>query len=287
MSDSYINEIKQVYPHLVIEKWERNKIGQNNDVFIINDSLVFRFPKYEKGIVQLQDETTILDSIKINGVEVPRLLYQSFQQLEVGKVFTGYPLISGESLKKQDVELMQEDDVHQLATQLVSFLKELHATPIKELEPKLHLEKKNGYEEMLNLYKNIQQKLYPHMRQDAKEQVTSMFEDFLGDDKNREMELTLVHGDFGASNILWESTTLSGVIDFGGAGIGDPAYDLAGILSSYGEDFFKRCISMYPNGEEIKERVTFYQRTFALQEALHGVENNDKQAFENGIRDYQ
>ena len=80
---------------------------------------------------------------------------------------------------------------------------------------------------------------------------------------------------------------ISGIIDFGSSGLGDPAYDFAGILSSYGEDFFSRVISLYPNGEEISKLVKFYKSTFALQEALHGIENNDRKAFENGVKDYK
>lgn len=103
------------------------------------------------------------------------------------------------------------------------------------------------------------------------------------------LKTTLIHGDFGASNILWdpESKKVTGIIDFGGSGLGDPAYDFAGILSSYGEDFLDLCTDLYPGGNEIRERVKFYKSTFALQEALHGIENNDKQAFENGIKDYR
>ena len=47
------------------------------------------------------------------------------------------------------------------------------------------------------------------------------------------------------------------------------------------------CIHQYPNGIEISERVKFYKSTFALQEALHGIENDDRQAFESGIKDYR
>jgi aminoglycoside phosphotransferase (APT) family kinase protein len=35
-----------------------------------------------------------------------------------------------------------------------------------------------------------------------------------------------VHGDFAASNILVQNGKLSGIIDFGGMGVGDPACDL-------------------------------------------------------------
>ena len=73
-----------------------------------------------------------------------------------------------------------------------------------------------------------------------------------------------------------ETSRISGIIDFGGSGLGDPAYDFAGILSSYGREFFDMCMNLYPNGDEISERVKFYKSTFALQEALHGIENGDR-----------
>ncbi|WMM34355.1 aminoglycoside phosphotransferase family protein [Shouchella clausii] len=98
-----------------------------------------------------------------------------------------------------------------------------------------------------------------------------------------------MHGDFGSSNILWnpESSRITGIIDFGGSCLGDPAYDFAGILSSYGRHFFDMCISLYPNDSELSDRANFYKSTFALQEALHGIENDDKQAFESGIKGFR
>jgi aminoglycoside 2''-phosphotransferase len=98
----------------------------------------------------------------------------------------------------------------------------------------------------------------------------------------------LIHGDFGASNILLDPAKkeLTGIIDFGGSRQGDPAYDFAGILSSYEEEFFNLCIELYPGGKQIKKRVYFYRSTFALQEALHGIEHNDQQAIMIGIRGY-
>jgi aminoglycoside 2''-phosphotransferase len=142
---------------------------------------------------------------------------------------------------------------------------------------------------MVDLYKRIQNKLFPFMREEAQRQISLSFETFLYSEACSNLTTTLVHGDFGATNILWDPTTynISGIIDFGGSGIGDPAYDFAGILSSYGEDFFTMCLNLYPNGAEIAERVRFYGSTFALQEALHGVENDDIEAFENGIKAYR
>ncbi|MCM3337496.1 phosphotransferase [Paenibacillus sp. MER TA 81-3] len=97
-----------------------------------------------------------------------------------------------------------------------------------------------------------------------------------------------MEADFGTSNILIhpETGALAGVIDFGDSGLGDPALDFAALYAQYGEGFLEMCKASYGGMERVQERLDFYARTFALQEALFGIENDDKAAFENGIRTY-
>ncbi|TCW55258.1 hypothetical protein EC917_106113 [Bacillus thuringiensis] len=57
-------------------------------------------------------------------------------------------------------------------------------------------------------------------------------------------------------------------------------------LASYGEEFLQLFSAHYPNLEAVKERMYFYKSTFSLQEALFGVLNNDKKAFEAGLAQY-
>ncbi|WP_036117077.1 phosphotransferase family protein [Lysinibacillus sphaericus] len=291
MNNNFIETIQSLYSDLSIEDFYPNEIGQNNDVFIVNKSLVFRFPKYKNGINQLRKETEILKYIKgIISTPIPNPIYQSFEELKPGKVFTGYNLIDGVPLWKESLTGVNSVElVKGLAKQLVSFLVELHSISGEKASRDLKLKVRNPREEMYSLYDKIQNNVFPFIRSDAQKEISQSFETFLKEKAFSNLDITLIHGDFGASNILWnpETSMISGIIDFGGSGLGDPAYDFAGILSSYGEDFLDMCINLYPNGDEISERVKFYKSTFALQEALHGIENGDRQAFEDGIKDYR
>lgn len=291
MAFKYIESIKQIYPDLTIQNYYPNEIGQNNDVWIINNSLVFRFPKYKQGIIQLKKETELLEYIKnIITIPIPNPTYQSLENSKPGEVFTGYKLIAGVPLWKDRLQNIKSNELLKgLASQLVTFLMELHYIPKEKAKNDLNLNDNNPLEEMSNLFNRIQNKLFPFIRGEAQEEIIQSFETFLNGKAFLNLKTALIHGDFGASNILWnpKSDRISGVIDFGASGLGDPAYDFAGILSSYGNDFFDMCIGLYPNANEISERVKFYQSTFALQEALHGIENNDQQAFENGIKSYR
>ncbi|GGP08986.1 phosphotransferase family protein [Oceanobacillus neutriphilus] len=291
MVHQYIETIKLKYPDLTIQNYYPNEIGQNNDVLIINNSLVFRFPKYKQGISQLKKETELLEYIKnIITISIPNPAYRSFESVIPGEVFTGYKLITGVPLWKDSLQNIKSNELLKgLALQLVTFLVELHSIPKEKAKNDLNLNDNHPIGEMSNLFNRIQNKLFPLMRKEAQKEVIQSFKTFLNGEAALNSKTTLIHGDFGASNILWnpKPESISGIIDFGGSGLGDPAYDFAGILSSYGGAFFNMCIELYPNGNEISERVKFYQSTFALQEALHGLENNDQQAFENGIKAYR
>ncbi|MEN1968658.1 aminoglycoside phosphotransferase family protein [Lentibacillus sp. N15] len=287
---AYVKQMNKAYPDLNIQEAKRNDMGQNNDVLVINRSLVFRFPKYKKGIDRLHEETRILEFLRGSvNLSIPEPAYRSFDKREPGKVFIGYPMIDGVPMYKESLDGLDNDlHLQVLSLQLVNFLIGLHAVSekkVKEILPNATFHLKQAYTSMLE---RIQVKLFPYMRDDAQMEVTALFEDFLAAIDDNQVKPALIHGDFGASNILWDSNQakITGIIDFGGSGLGDPAYDLAGILASYGKVFFAKCIARYPEGEVLSKRAVFYQQTFALEEALHGIENDDQQALAAGLKNY-
>lgn len=125
--ENYIERIKQVYPCLSIKDYQLNEISQNNDVIIVNGSIVFRFPKYRKGIDNLKKETEILETIKNNvSIPIPNPIYQSFEKWEAGKAFVGYELIQGSPLWKASFGSIKNEKVlERIASQLVKFLTEI------------------------------------------------------------------------------------------------------------------------------------------------------------------
>ncbi len=68
---------------------------------------------------------------------------------------------------------------------------------------------------------DIREKLFPLMRPDAREQVTAHFERALDDPATFAYTPALVHGDFGAGNILYDARarSISGIIDWSSAGL--------------------------------------------------------------------
>jgi aminoglycoside 2''-phosphotransferase len=249
---------------------------------------VFRFPRYAQYLNALSNEATILEGLKGRlPLPIPNPIYKAFEPLEVGRAFIGYALIPGKPLWRETVQsITSESALDRIAGQIGAFLKALHQTPVSAIATEL--QRVDTVEQYRDMYQRIQAKLYQYMRPDAREAVTAHFEGYLSQNGKYAFTPTLRHGDFGTGNLLYDAQVqvMAGVLDFGGAGLGDPAVDCAGVYSGYGEAFLRRCQTAYPEIDDMMERIRFYLGTFALEEALFGIEHDDREAFNAGIEDY-
>jgi aminoglycoside 2''-phosphotransferase len=289
LTQSYAHQIQEAYPELRINTIRLNEDGQYNHVLIVNEALVFRFAKYETSVKTLQREVTILRHLQGHlSLDIPQPRYQQLEKPFVGEAFMGYPLIQGIPLWDEFFQTIQDKAVlNRMAHQLGTFLRELHQRPAQDLIP-LDLAGSDTRAEWLDVYTRIQAKLFPLIRPDAREQVTSRFETYLDTPRIHHFTPVLRHGDFGGGNIIFnpETQSIAGVIDFAFTGLGDPAVDIAG-LQCFGDTFFEASCQVYPEMAAYEERSQFYRSgAFALLEALFGVEQGDQAALEGGLASY-
>ena len=283
----YLQSIQESYPDFDIGSARLHPDeGQFNDILIINEKYVFRFPKHPPGVELLLNESRILEKIRSRlPLPIPDPIYIS-QDRQAGKVFAGYPMLPGEPLWRETLEgIPDEDTLQRLADQLAGFLKELHSIPIAEAGADLPVHETR--EQWAALYHDIQQHLFDRMRPEARDGIQDIFEEYLAHPRSYAFQPAFRHGDFGPSNILFDRQTrrISGILDFAFAGPGDPAVDLAAV-SNYGEPFVKRFSIIYPEIEAMWGRMRFYKSTFALQEAVYGYHAGDRKALENGLEDF-
>lgn len=289
MLEALLNTVRQAYPELIIEDAYLNEDGQYNHVVIVNDDMVFRFARFEESVKTLQKEIAILQSVQNHiTLEVPNPIYQQLAASATDQCFVGYPKIHGIPLWHDVFQKITDKSVlNGMAEQLANFLKELHSIPIAKVVPDM-LVNGDGRPYWMDLYNRFQSKLFPHMSKAGQDRVVAHFMNFLDNPERFAYAPVLRHGDFGGGNIIFDQETcaIAGIIDFGFADLGDPAIDVGGLFG-FGESFVERCIPTYPEIAEMLERVHFYSGTFALQEALFGVEHDVPDAFENGIADYR
>lgn len=285
---TYVAAIREAFPDLTIDSaWMIEDQGQHNDVLVINDGLVFRFPKSADGALILGTEIALLRAIGDRlPLPVPDPVYSQYDAQRGVASFMGYTMLPGTPLWRQVVQDITDDAILQrLAAPLAEFLLALHAIDPADLN--IQLDRRDGLSYWRKMYHEINRELYPDMRPEDVAQITAQFEQFFARLEQFDYQPVLRHGDLGGSNILHdpEMHTITGVIDFGAVAIGDPATDVASI-ATLGERFFAHFRQVYPVDDEMIERTVFYRETFALQEALIAKITGVQDEFLSGTTGY-
>ncbi len=262
--------------------------GQFNDVLIIDDAFVFRFPRSAAAAETLRTEVDLLRALQGRlSLPVPNPEFVVFGSEASDRGFAGYRLLPGEPLFRATVAGRTRAEVAQIAGQVAEFLRDLHAIPAAELPPLPTADARSDWADLLAAF---EAELFPHMRPDARVKVAASFAEFLDTADDAGFSPVLRHGDLGGENIRYDPATnrVTGIIDFGSAAMGDPAVDFAA-LSWYDDVFVDRLCEDYPalTDPGLRSRATFYRSTFALQQALWAIRVGDVAEFEDGIAAYR
>ncbi|MEZ4583991.1 MAG: phosphotransferase [Caldilineaceae bacterium] len=89
----------------------------------------------------------------------------------------------------------------------------------------------------------------------------------------------LINGDIGPYHVLCDrdARLITGIIDFGTAGLGDPAVDLPCLLNSYGESFLRRMDRTYPLDVAGRTGTILCGNAGTPQWLLGGLRSDDKE----------
>lgn len=278
-------------PNLPLDQIVALGAGQNSRVALVNGTWIFRLPKHDAAAEAMAREYAILWRLRGRlPVAIPEPIYPVDPASGEVLLGMGYPFLPGVPLRPADLSALPADDQRAIARQLLAFLRALHALPLAEVGGAA-LPAVAGYAESATMYEQVRVRLFPLMRPDARREVATRFESYLGTARAGLPE-RLVHGDFGPGNILYQthpSAHLSGVVDWTSAGRGDPAVDLAALIGpvSFPLAVIAWGFAAYPEAEAMLDRAHFYASTFALQDALFGLAHDDVEAFESGIAEYR
>lgn len=180
---AYVN---RYFPHLVMEEIPANNSGWDNDLFIINNKLVFRFPKSEEVAAKVKTEGEILTAVKERN---PLLLIPEYEYMHEGDKVKGvkYPLIEGKSLSEYAPNIITRNLEN---TRLLGdFLTKLHSIKIEKLNPS-KLTSLHSHSNWESLYKKVKEQVFPFLKSKQREQIAHVFEHFL--EKYEEMSASKV-----------------------------------------------------------------------------------------------
>ena len=271
--EPYMAKIRSTYPDVPLNDVQLNSDGMVNDVIVINQDLVCRFVRDAHNEEQLASEAATLSVVnEWVDLSTPRL-----EHLDAS--FASYRYIPGEPLTHTALARLSSKGRERVVSELAAFHTQLHGIPTATLAaanvPASPAQRSPA--DWLDLYDRVRLDLFPHLWTHQKTWVDELFAPLLRHQLSLDYSPTLIHGDLAVYHIFHDPDreALTGVIDFGVAGLGDPACDIAIQLGNYGDGILQQMVADNPQWSDHIDRARFWAATFELQWATAGLEQTD------------
>jgi aminoglycoside 2''-phosphotransferase len=270
---AYLRRIHEIMPELQLSSVRAGEDGLVHDVLIVNEEWVFRFSRTAEGCRALEREARLLALVQGHvSLPVPELVIQSPTCLV-------YRFIPGIPLTRHDLLTLDPRARTAVLEQLGTFLHDLHkigdatlgaAGPVAD--PGLRT--RQDYQ---RLYDDIERELLPHMMAWARVWVREHFRAAFDGSVDFTYTPAFIHGDIAPYHLCYDPRVprLVGVIDFGEAGSGDPAADLASVINAYGESLLWQMEPVYSEIKDLIDRARFVAGTLELRWGLAAIRSRD------------
>lgn len=219
--------IREQFPELPVKNIRLLGAGWDNTAFIIDEQLIFRFPRREIALPLLEAEWCALPKLAPRlPLPIPIPEWKGSPTASFPWPFIGYRMIPG--FTACYANLTEEQRVA-LAEPIAKFLSTLHATP-RSMISQCHIPGDNrsridGSLLIPKIKKNFEELSLLGLLE-SKKQLESTLENL--QHFRAPLGSSIVHGDFYVRHLLVdEKHHLAGVIDWGDIHLGDPAIDLA------------------------------------------------------------
>jgi aminoglycoside phosphotransferase (APT) family kinase protein len=201
--------------------------GWDNKLFLVNENIIFRFPRRKAAVALMEKESILLNHLPhFSDIKIPRLKYQGMPSSTYPYLYQGYEMIPGCS--GYQAELNNQDRIQNIVI-LAKFLKELHSIDANEALKMGVVSQGTGSRS--NIAETIQV-LKERIDKIILRKVIHINKTCLEDEINVAKKIHLseekcfVHGDLDSRHLIFDGKKLTGIIDWGDTDITNRAVDL-------------------------------------------------------------
>lgn len=243
-----------------------NKIGEGtgNVAYEVNSKYIFRFPKKSENQIQLEREISVQKILKTySPLPIP-----NFEYLPHDHSFVGYQKLVGDPM----INIFKEFEAwDSFSRHIGTFITKLHNIPMDEFKGLDLLTENKSFEDWQNHSYHFYEKTKYLIPEQYIPGIESFFQSTL---QSNIGELVFCHNDLGVEHILILDGEVSGIIDWGGAALTDPASDFARLYRDVGEQVLDKVLAEYTtfrNKSEIRNRAIFYGKCLIFEDLFCGL----------------
>lgn len=271
LNDDIVRDlVRSQFPHLAVHSVEYLDSGWQYDAYLVDDQLVFRFPRHEAHDFDQDDRILALVGSAAGAfVGIPRIVLWGAPSARFPHRFAAHKLIPGVAAWDTSVP-----DTLELADDIGRALTRIHAIPSSAAE---RIGVGEASETARGLLDELQQTVrdVPGLEELAPEACAWFRARPVVPNDYRGVPRFL-HNDFVPRHIIVSRTTgrLSGIIDWS-PGLGDPAQDFSFLLFCRRWSFLQRTMAAYelPVDPAFRERTIFLARIRALLWLANSIRN--------------
>jgi aminoglycoside 2''-phosphotransferase len=278
-AESFLHRIKKEFPQLKWKSYRQLTHGWDHMIIILDEKIVFRFPRDKKYKDEFQNEIQLLHYLKKKvKVGIPE-----YHCISKDKSIAGYNMVVGRELELPRFRRLSASEKETVARQLAKFITTLHKTPTSVIN-KYNLEIENQEKLYKELVRDTKRLLFPRLRKEDIQVIEEYFRE-LRATLDHHYSNTLVHNDLAGEHILWDVKKKQvNIIDFSDRAFGDPAIDFTGLLE-YGVKFTKRVLGLYSGkkDDQLLERSQLYFKRvplWVMKDSMQGYPCTFKEGYD-------
>jgi aminoglycoside phosphotransferase (APT) family kinase protein len=258
--------LRAQFPDLALRSVEHLGDGWEHDAYLVDDHLVFRFPRYAdtgRGLARDAQLFALVDSATEGAVRVPRIRRWGAPSARFPHPFAGHEVIPGVAATDPRVPETPAlaDDIGRALT-LVHAIPESAAVEIYAVRCVAEASCREPLDLLLQQLPHV-----PELR-DLAPEVGAWLDAGPAVPRDWDGAPRFIHNDFHPDHVIVSPTTgrLSGIIDWSGAALGDPALDFGYLPIVRGASFLRRAVAAYglPVDAALVERALFRARVRAV-----------------------
>jgi len=237
--------------------------GWNSRAYIVNDDLVFRFPKRLDHWEELEREVTFLAfAADLLPLAVPRYMRIAPDSPASAYGYAVYRYLHGHAM---NVNALAREKRAAAAEVIGAFLRALHSfQPGPEVRRLLPREDERMVAE--EYFTRAEREIAPKLRPLEASALIKQFEIYLSAPENFLFRPAVLHADLSRDHILVENDSVTAVIDFGDVNCGDPDYDFMYLFVDFGQAFAEEVARRY--GHRDLERLMSKLLYFGLVDQI-------------------
>lgn len=263
----YLKKIEDEFS-IQIKKYEYLIEAFANDVFIINDEWIFRFPRTQQTKEHYKYEVEFLrylkDKVRVN---IPEYTY-----ISKDVSFVGYKLIPGKYMTRDVFKTLGKADREQVISKLVEFINAFHRLDMADFKTYEPINKERYISIEQRIENDLESELYPKLSTLDVDMIKGFYKKSKDVLKNIPGDCP-IHGDLYAYNVLWDKNNKKvGIIDFSDYMVGDPARDFE-IFYDFGAEYAQLAYEKYQGSKDdnFLRRSEIYYKAHGIYTLLSSI----------------